>query len=78
MGLKTKNGTRNRVSMNSTTEAISCKAKNRKRRGVTPAASPGGATDGGDAKGAKGSGCALCKKYNTRSPHAWKTHPMND
>ena len=41
-------------------------------------ASPGGDTHGRGAKGAKGGGCALCKKYNTRSPNAWKTHPTNN
>ena len=78
MGLKTKDGAGNRVSMNTSTETIPRKSKDRKRGGGTPSASPGGATHGGDAKGAKGGGCALCKKYNTRSPNAWETHPTND
>ena len=78
MGLKTKDGTGNRVSMNTSTETIPRKTKGQKRGGGNPAASPGGATHGGDANGAKGGGCALCKKYNTRSPNAWKTHLTND
>ena len=78
MGLKTKDGTGNRVGMNTSTEAIPRKTKDRKRGGGNPAANSGGATHGGDASSAKGGGCALCKKYNTRSPNAWKTHPTND
>ena len=65
------------VSMNTSTETIPRKTKGHKRGGGNPAASSGGATHSGDA-GAKGGGCALCKKYNTRSPNAWKTHPTND
>ena len=59
MRLKTKDGAGNRVSMNTSTETIPCKSKDRKRGGGTPAASPGSAAHGGDAEGAKGGGCAL-------------------
>ena len=61
MGLKNKDGSGNCVSMNTSTETIPHKAKDRKRGDRTAAASPGGATHGGDAKGAKGGGRALCK-----------------
>ena len=63
MGLKTKDGTRNRVSMDSATETIPRKAKDQKRGGGTPAASPGGAKHGGDAnKSANGGGCPSVQK----------------
>ena len=66
MGLKTKDGTGNRGSMNSSTEVIPRKAKDQKHGGETPAASPGGVMHGGDSnKGTKGGGYTLCKKYNT-------------
>ena len=61
MVLKTKDGAGNCGSMNSSTEAIPCKPKDRKRRGGTPVANPGSATRGGNINNkAKGDGEALC------------------
>ena len=75
VGLKTKDGAGNRGSMNSSTEAIPRKPKDRKRGGGTPAAAPSSATRGGNINNdARGGGCVLCKKYNTRNPNTWKIH----
>ena len=72
--MKTKDGYGNRVSMNSAAETIRCKTKgNGKCMYGTPAAASS-ATSGSGADGAKGGDCALCKKYSTNSPHAWKAH----
>ena len=60
MGIKW-DGPENRVSMNIATETIPRKAKG-KRRDRTPAAASSAAR-GGNANGAKGEGCTLCKKY---------------
>ena len=78
MGLKTNDGNGNRASMNIATDAVPLKTKDRKRGGGSPAA-VSSATRGRNASNdAKGGGCALCKKYNTNSPNAWKTDPTND
>ena len=65
MGLKTKDGPGNRVSMNSATETIPGKTKG---NGSPAAASS--AIYGGDAEGAKGRDCTLFKKSCTKSPNA--------
>ena len=79
MGLKTKDGAGNRASMNCVMEAIPRKSKDQKRGGEAPAA-VSSTTHGRNANNvdARGGGCTLCKKYNTRSPNAWKTRPTND
>ena len=78
MGLKTKDGPGNRVSMNNATETILSKTKdNRKCGGGSPAAISS-ATRGGDAEQENGGGCSLCKKHSTNSPTARKTHPTKD
>ena len=42
-------------------------------------AAAGSAAYGGYANNdARGGGCALCKRYNTRNPNAWKTHTPNN
>ena len=78
MGLKTKVGPGDCASMNSATEAIPRKTKNRKCQGGSPAATANSATCGGNASNTKGGGCALCKQYSINSPNAWKTHPTKD
>ena len=78
MGLNTKDGPGNRGTMNSATEAIPRKPKGKGKRGGESPAAASSAKRGGDAGGAKGGGCTLCKKYSTKSPNAWKSHPTRD
>ena len=63
--------------MNSATEAIPCKTKDRKRGGKPPAAARSATRDGNANNDAKEGECDLCKKYNTKSPNSWKMHPIN-
>ena len=78
MRLKTNVGPEDQASMNSAREALLCKTKDRKCGGRFPASATSSTTRGRNTNDTKGGGYALCKKYSTNSPNAWKTAPTKD
>ena len=79
MGLKNNgSGTGNCGTMSSANEPIPRKQKGNGKRGGETSTAASSTGRGGNATSAGEKGCTLCKKFSTKSPHAWKTHATKD